>query len=259
MRQALEVYYDGKNFSGSQRQPDKRTVEGELLKSLQRLKITVKDFKSAGRTDKGVSALGNVFAFSSHSPIIPSAVNSILPEDIRVLAEKEVDDNFNPRYEAHTKTYKYFLYDKGYSTSKIRKATKVLEGQHSFHNFAKLEGRDPIRNIKNIEIKKADGFLVFTISGESFLWQMVRRMVNALKLVGDDLMDLEDISRLLDPEHTHVILPLPPENLVLWRVDYPFEFEHDDYSVKWLRKNILKRQIELKRESLINELLLEEL
>ena len=259
MRWALKVYYDGRNFFGSQRQPDKRTVEGELLKSLSTFEINVEDFKCACRTDRGVSALGNVFTLTTNSKIIPSAINSTLPEDIRLLAAREADDNFNPRYEALGKTYRYFLYDEGYSISKIKKAAKAFKGQHSFHNFAKLEGRNPVRSIKKIEIKKAAGFFIFTISGESFLWQMIRRMVNALKMVGDELMTLEDIDRLLDPEHQNMILPLPPENLVLWRVDYPFEFEHDDYSVKRLKKEILKRQIEMKRKSLINELMLGEI
>jgi tRNA pseudouridine38-40 synthase len=259
VRWALKVYYDGRNFFGSQRQPDKRTVEGELLKSLSTFEINVEDFKCACRTDRGVSALGNVFALTTNSKIIPSAINSTLPKDIRLLAAREADDNFNPRYEALGKTYRYFLYDEGYSISKIKKAAKVFKGQHSFHNFAKLEGRNPVRSIKKIEIKKAAGFFIFTISGESFLWQMIRRMVNVLKMVGNELMAPEDINRLLDPEHNNLIYPLPAENLVLWEVDYPFEFEHDDYSVKRLRKDILKRQIEMKRKSLINELMLGEI
>ncbi len=73
MRWAIKVYYDGRNFFGSQRQPDKPTVEGELLKSFEALKIDVKGFVGACRTDRGVSALGNVFALSSNSSIIPSA------------------------------------------------------------------------------------------------------------------------------------------------------------------------------------------
>lgn len=259
MRWALKVYYDGRDFFGSQRQPDKRTAEGELLESLRRLNIEVKDFKSACRTDRGVSALGNVFAMSSNSKVIPSAINSALPKDIRVLGTKEVNDNFNPRFEAGRKTYKYFLYDTGYSLPKMKEAAKGFLGTHSFHNFAKLEGRNPTRNIKRIKIKKTRGFLVITITGESFLYQMVRRMVNALKMAGDGLIPPEDIKRRLDPKQNKLVYPLPAENLVLWGVDYPFEFEHDDYSVKSLKKDILRRQIEMKRKILLNELLLGEI
>ena len=259
MRQALKVYYDGKNFFGSQRQPDKRTVEGELLGALRKLKIGVKDFKCAGRTDRGASALGNVFALTCDLKPIPGAINSKLSADIRVLAAREVDDKFDPRYEASGRTYKYFLYDGGYSISRIKKAAKAFRGEHSFHNFAILEGRSPSRNIKNIEVKKASGFFVFTISGESFLWQMVRRMVNALKMAGDGQVAPEDIERLLSPEYRSKIPPLPPDNLVLWEVEYPFEFENEARSVKRLREDILKRQTEAKRDALIDELLLGEL
>lgn len=258
MRQALKVYYDGKNFFGSQRQPDKRTVEGELLKVLRKLKIGVKDFKCACRTERGVSALGNVFASTCDLKPIPGAINSKLPRDIRVLAAREVDDKFNPRYRALGRTYKYFLYDEGYSISRIKKAAKAFKGEHSFHNFAILEGRNPIRNIRDIEVKKANSFFIFTILGESFLWQMIRRMASVFKMAGDGQMTLGDIERLLSLEYQNKIPPSPPENLVLWAVEYPFEFEHEGYSAKKLRKDILKRQMEAKREALISELLLEE-
>jgi tRNA pseudouridine38-40 synthase len=259
VRWALKVFYDGGNFFGSQRQPDKRTVEGELLKSLNKLNIDVKDFKSACRTDRGVSAIGNVFALTSNSRVIPSAINSPLPDDIKILGAGKVDSNFNPRYEALAKTYKYFLYDEGYKLSKMKKASEAFIGEHNFHNFAKLEGRNPIRSIKNIEIEKTADFFIFTISGKSFLYQMVRRMVSALKTVGDGLMAPREIKKLLDKEHDNIIYPLPPENLVLWKVEYPFEIEHDKYSVKRLKKDILKRQIEMKRKTLINELMLGEI
>jgi tRNA pseudouridine38-40 synthase len=259
VRRALKVYYDGRNFFGSARQPDRRTVEGEFLESLRSLEVKVKDFKSACRTDRGVSALGNVFALNSDSKLIPGAINSTLPRDIRVLGAREVNDNFNPRYEARAKTYRYFLHDEGYSVDKMKIAAKAFLGEHSFHNFAKPENRSPQRKIKNIDVEKARDFFVFTITGESFLWQMVRRIANVLKMVGDELMPPEEIKRLLDPDHDNIIYPLPAENLLLWKIDYPFEIEHDEYSVKNLKKDILKRQIEMKRDSLINELTLEEL
>lgn len=259
MRWALKVYYDGRDFFGSQRQPDKRTVEGELLESLGKLNIDVSDFKSACRTDRGVSAIGNVFALTSNSKVIPSAINSTLPDDIKILGAGKVGSNFNPRYEVHGKTYKYFLYDEGYKLSKMKKASEAFLGEHNFHNFAKLEGRNPIRSIKNIEIEKTADFFVFTISGKSFLYQMVRRMVSALKTVGDGLISPEEIKRRLDPKQNKRVYPLPAENLVLWRVDYPFEFEHDAYSIKSLKKDILKRQIEMKRKVLLGELLLGEI
>lgn len=259
MRQALKVFYDGKNFFGSQRQPDKRTVEGELLSSLKKLKINLKDFKGACRTDRGVSSLGNVYAVSSDIKVILGAINSKLPEDIRVLAAKKVDEDFNPRHDALGKTYKYFLFDEGYSYNRLKKAAGIFKGKLSFHNFSISDGRNPVRIIKSINVKKEEGFFVFTIIGESFLWQMIRRLMGAVKMAGEGKMDLEDIERLLDPQMENKISSLSPENLVLWEVEYPFEFTHDDHSAEMLKKDILKKRIEAKRESLISRLLIEEL
>jgi tRNA pseudouridine38-40 synthase len=258
VRVALKVYYDGRDFFGSQRQPDKRTAEGEFLESLGKLNIDVSDFKASCRTDRGVSALGNVFALSSNSRIIPSAINSTLPDDMKVLGARKVDYNFNPRYEALGKTYKYFLFDEGYKLGKMKEACEAFVGEHNFHNFAKLEGRNPIRSIRSIEIEKIGDFFVFTISGKSFLYQMVRRMASALKTVGGGLMRPAEIKKLLDQKHDNIIYPLPPENLVLWKVEYPFEIAHDKYSVKGLKKEILKVKIAAKRRALLSELLLGE-
>ena len=112
-RYAIKVCYEGRGFSGSQRQPALRTVEGEFLSALDGLKINYTDFKAAGRTDRGVSALGNVFALTTESGLIsPRIINSELPLDIRVLAVKTVVSGFNPRF-AVERVYKYFLPDGG--------------------------------------------------------------------------------------------------------------------------------------------------
>lgn len=85
-RYALKVYYDGSNFFGSQRQPNQRTVEGELLSAFKKLGAKIEKFQSAGRTDKGVSAFGNVFAVTTQFELKARALNSFLPGDVRVLA-----------------------------------------------------------------------------------------------------------------------------------------------------------------------------
>ncbi|MFQ5801090.1 MAG: tRNA pseudouridine(38-40) synthase TruA [Candidatus Hydrothermarchaeales archaeon] len=238
MRYALKVYYDGIGFSGSQRQPEKRTVEGEFLAALERLGIDHKGFKTAGRTDKGVSALGNVFALSTYSKLIkPRILNSVLPKDIKVLAAQEVEGGFNPRH-AKERRYRYFLLNEGYDLATMKKAAKVFIGQRSFHNFSSTDYRSPIRKINYIDVEKKDEALVLTFSGESFLWQMVRRIVTALKMAGRGELSIQELESYFDPDHRKKVPPSNAENLVLWDVRYNFPFKHEEYSLKKLKKEL---------------------
>jgi len=244
MRLALKVYYDGRGFHGSQIQPDRRTVEGELLKALNKLGAEVRNFQGAARTDRGVSALGNVYAFDTEKSLLPRAVNSFLPADIRVIAALEVHAGFNPRYDARLKVYKYFLHDEGYDLGKMRRAAKLFEGVHSFHNFCRLErDRSPVRRLKKIIIEKQGDVVVLTFAGESFLWQMVRRLVTALRRAGKEEVSLEELRESLEVSCSRKFPPSPLEALVLWEVRYDFEFQVEDYSRKKLRREIHGRLI----------------
>ncbi|MFQ6137103.1 MAG: tRNA pseudouridine(38-40) synthase TruA [Candidatus Hydrothermarchaeales archaeon] len=233
MRYALKIYYDGRGFHGSQIQPDVRTVEGEFFGALKELKIEFDDFRSAGRTDRGVSAIGNVFAMTTDSKIVePRILNSKLPHDLRILAVREVEDNFDPRKEALERVYRYFLFDEGYDLRKMKRAIKSFEGEHDFHNFAVLEGRNPVRRLNKIGLDRDGEITILTFFGESFLWQMVRRIVTALKMVGRGELQIGEIERYFDPNFEKKVPPSNPENLVLWEVRYDFEFEEEGYSIE---------------------------
>lgn len=241
MRLALKVYYDGRGFCGSQVQPDKRTVEGELLKALGNFGIGVKNFQGAARTDRGVSALGNVYAFDAERKLLPRALNSFLPGDLRVLAVAEVGAGFNPRRDALEKVYKYFLYDRGYDLEGIRRAARLFEGEHSFHSFCKLEkGRSPVRVLREIEVAEHGDVIVLTFRGRSFLWQMVRRLVTALRGAGEGRVSLGELRECLRGSCGRRFPPSPPELLVLWSVGYAFEFKDEGYSRKRLKKEVLR-------------------
>lgn len=251
MRYALKVYYDGKGFSGSQIQPGRRTVEGELLGALKKLDPGAKNFKSAGRTDRGVSALGNVFAITTKAELRARAVNSFLPGDIRVLAIREVGKDFHPRYEAIERVYKYFLFDEGYDRERLEEAAGIFKGEHSFHNFCILEKRNPVRRIKDIGVEKVGGFFILSFYGESFLWQQVRRLVTAFKMIGKGDLTIEEAERYLDPEVKEKMPPAGAEGLVLWDVRYPFDFEYEDYTLRRFQKEIFRRWREQERRALI--------
>jgi tRNA pseudouridine38-40 synthase len=253
-RYALKIFYDGRGFSGSQRQPRERTVEGEFISALNRLKIKFSDFKTAGRTDKWVSSLGNVFAFTARSNLIkPRILNTELPRDLKVLSAHPVKADFNPRH-AKSRIYKYFLQDLDYDLKRMKKAKEVFKGRKSFHNFSSTDYRSPIRKIDQVDITKKGEILIITISGESFLWQMVRRMANALKMIGKEEISSEDLERLLEPGCKKKLPPLDPENLVLWDVIYNFEFTTEEYTKKRLKKEFIERLWRLKAdESIFSE------
>jgi tRNA pseudouridine38-40 synthase len=247
----LKIFYRGEGFSGSQRQPDERTVEGEFINALDSLRIDFSDFKAAGRTDRGVSALGNVFALTTDSELIsPRIINSELPGDIRVLAAQRVATAFNPRH-ALERVYKYFLADVGYDTGEMKRAAMEFVGEKSFHNFSQADDRNTIRKIKKIDIEKQGDVIVLTISGESFLWQMVRRMTTALKMAGRGEISATDLRELLNIETEKNIPPSAPENLVLWDVRYDFEFDYEDYSRKRLESELKKMLLEFRIQEAI--------
>ncbi|MFH1773720.1 MAG: tRNA pseudouridine(38-40) synthase TruA [Methanobacteriota archaeon] len=253
LRYALKVYYDGSNFTGSQVQPNQRTVEGELLNAFKKLGARIEKFQSAGRTDKGVSAFGNVFAVTTDFKLKARALNNFLPDDIRVLAVREVPKDFNPRYEAIKRIYKYFLFDDGYDIKKIRQTAKLFEGEHSFHNFCILEGRNPVRKIKKITVRKLGDFLVLTFYAESFLWQMIRRVVTALKMAGRSEISIEELKKYFEPACKNKFKPSEPKQLILWNVKYNFDFEHEDYSLRKFKREILKMQREFKTKVAMGE------
>ncbi|RLF61090.1 MAG: tRNA pseudouridine(38-40) synthase TruA [Thermoplasmata archaeon] len=239
-RYALKVFYNGKNFYGSQIQPNVRTVEGELRKALGKF-CEFYDFKGAARTDRGVSALGNVFALTTEFKLQPRIINAHLPEDIFVLGLREVNLDFNPMKEAKERIYKYFLVDDEYDLDKIKKASKIIEGKHSFHNFT-ISNENPIRTINYIEVEKKNGIIILTFSGKSFLWQMVRRLTTALKLVGKGELTIKDLKNLFKKEINKKIKASEPEFLILWDIKYDFKFKCENFSLNRFIEH-LKREI----------------
>lgn len=245
-RFALKVYYDGRGFAGSQRQPGERTVEGELLTAFDKMGLIHRDFQGAGRTDKGVSALGNVFTITTPDTPIPSAINSNLPREIVVLASEEVHEDFKPRKEALERSYRYFLASLDLDVDLVKEAAAIFVGTHSFHNYSKTDGeRTTIRTIKKIDIKERDGFLVITITGESFVWQQVRRMVQALKEVGLGEVSRSDIERSLELYVHDKFRPAPADGLILLEVRYDFEFTDEMYSRNRLLKVLRERKMDI--------------
>lgn len=248
MRIALKIAYDGSKFYGFQRQPGLKTVEGEIIRVLQKLNLIESpekaNFKGASRTDKGVSAFGNVVAFNTENLKLaqPRILNHHL-RDVWVLGIAQVPDDFHPRFWAKSKIYRYYLVNEGFDVEAMRECAKLFVGTHDFSAFAKLEKfKDPIREVSRLEIIPRGEVIVIEIEGKSFLWEMVRRIVSALKLCGLGVIGVEDIRRMLEGKMDKKLPPAPPENLFLWEIKYDkVSFQVDEYSIKKIREEFFER------------------
>lgn len=229
VRIALRISYLGQRFSGSQQQPDLRTVEGVLIDACIRLGL-FEDFRSAGfvsagRTDAGVSARGQVVAFTTPYPErIVSSLNRMLPYDCQATGWAEVPNDFNPRYSAASRRYRYLFAEEGLDLHLMEEAASCFVGLHDFRRIARVEaGRDPIRRVLSARIFTEDDLIVFEVTGESFLWNMVRGMATLLLAAGAGVIPPDRISTLLTEEGDR-IPAAPPDPLILWDVDCGLTF-----------------------------------
>ncbi len=229
MRIALRISYLGRRFSGSQQQPDTRTVEGVLIETCLRLGL-FEDFRSAGfvsagRTDAGVSARKQMVAFTTPYPErAVSSLNRMLPYDCQATGWAEVPESFNPRYQAKSRTYRYLFPEEGLDLQLMEEAASRFVGLHDFRRIARVEeGRDPMRRILSAGIFRDEDLIVFEVSGKSFLWNMVRGMATLLCAAGAGVIPPERISTLLTEEGDR-IPAAPPDPLVLWDVDCGLTF-----------------------------------
>lgn len=244
MKVALKIGYEGTHFSGSQIQPDKRTVEGELLKALLETGV-IQDMEAArlassGRTDAGVHSISQVVTFLTDNPrmALPRVLNSKLPRDVWAWAYAEVPDDFDARRYAVRRKYRYILNADEYDISKMRDAAKLFIGEHNFSNFAKKDRNNPrstVRKIERLDIRSQGPVIKIDIVANAYLWNMIRKIVSALTLVGNGTRDIEWITRMLDPEnYEEGIEPAPAYGLVFLDVQYDPEPEWviDNYAVK---------------------------
>ncbi|MGM7703693.1 tRNA pseudouridine(38-40) synthase TruA [Pseudalkalibacillus sp. Hm43] len=236
--------YDGTAFSGYQVQPDQRTVQGTLDKVLQQMhKGEAVKTTASGRTDTGVHAVGQVFHFDTPLTIAPDAwkraLNTLLPDDIRLVSMKEVEPEFHARFDVVAKEYRYrilrsedgdvfkrhhtyhFPYE--IDVERMREAALFLLGEHDFTSFcsAKTEVVDKVRIVHRLEIKETDDELVVSIEGNGFLYNMVRIIVGTLLEIGSCKKSPEDVPEMLAAKDRDVAgKTAPGHGLYLWKVRY---------------------------------------
>ncbi len=248
MRVALKFAYNGKNFYGYARQPKLKTVEDKIIKTLTENKLIINPeesvFRSASRTDKGVSSLGSVIAFNTN--FLPSEILNSLNKDnkeILYYGYKNVDDDFYPRY-ANYRQYRYYLDIIKLNYEKIIKVLSFFTGEHDFSNFARIEkDKNPVRIIDNILVRKSNKFLIIDFFAKNFLWNQVRRIISAVKKLGmGKITQNEIINALKYPKERYDFGVAPAAPLILKDIFYDFEFEIDKnylYQIKLFEKEIL--------------------
>ena len=232
MRYALKFGYDGTVFKGYARQPDKRTVEGDIMYALRGLKI-LKDgdgFNPGSRTDRNVSAAGNIIVIDTDKDprgIIPE-LNSEL-KDIVFHGIVQVDEDFNPRH-AVQRWYRYYMLDNGrYNENILLQNSNVFLGEHDFKNLSKTDHREnvTVMAIDSIDICKQDGFIIFDIRARRFLWQMIRRLIACLLEMHDGNVEMAEVLSSLSEGGKRVnVNPMDPGGLILMDIVYRVEFEH---------------------------------
>ena len=248
----MKIFYvgDSEKVEGFQRQIGKKTIEGDLLEAFRKAgllgNLETAAYSAAGRTDRGVHALGQVVAISTTEKLIVPAINTHLPENIIIWGSKVVNELFHPRYDALSRHYCYYTH---YSKENLRlmlEGARLLEGIHDFKLFSKNSPSvSTIREIYQIGIELREPFLIFHVIANSFLWQMVRRIVYSLLKIGRADWILQDLQDLLNgtPKPNIFTTPNPTTEsgaLILWDIEYPFQFQPDIKSLDKVKERLEK-------------------
>ncbi len=250
MKYRATIAYDGTDFAGFQRQVSGRTVQAELEQALQRVLDQPTPVVGAGRTDAGVHATGQVIAFRANwrhdETSLLRALNAALPGDVAVRTISVCDEDFHPRYDALSRTYEYTTYvdpvrqplKRRYALQLLRTpdvermnaAAQIIIGEHDFAAFGSApSGREratTVRRVLRAQWCAEEDTLRFTIEANAFLFQMVRRIVHALLLVGDGRWSPEMLRALLESRDPQRLKGLaPPQGLCLVKVTYQEQHE----------------------------------
>lgn len=248
-RVMLIVAYDGTDYCGWQVQNNGDTIEGELNKALSSLlkeEITV---IGASRTDSGVHALGNVAVFDTEARMpaekMAYALNSRLPEDIRVQRSFQVADDFHPRKTSCIKTYEYRILNREFElpgerlnshffrkkldVAKMREACLPFLGEHDFKSFCSIhtQAETTVRTIYSLDVIREGDMIRIRVTGNGFLYNMVRILAGTLINVGFGVTDPAEIPGMIEARDRQAAGPTAPaKGLTLIKMEYP---EHPEF------------------------------
>lgn len=239
----LTVAYDGTDYCGWQVQPNGMTVEEILNRELSALTGEEVKVIGASRTDAGVHAEGNVAVFDTETGIpaerIAYALNCRLPEDIVAVKSEEVPGDWHPRYQCSVKTYEYRILNREMpdpvcrrstvhvsyplNLGDMRTAAGYLKGEHDFKSFCSphTEVKDTVRTVHSLEVEKEGDIITVRISGNGFLYNMVRIIVGTLINVGRGACPPEKVKEILEArDRRKAAATAPAKGLVLKYIRY---------------------------------------
>jgi tRNA pseudouridine38-40 synthase len=239
----LVVEYDGTAFSGWQKQPGLRTVQGSLEDAIREMTGETVFVRGAGRTDAGVHAAGQVASFPLEAQIPPGGLlrglNSILPEDVAVVDVADADPAFDARFSARGKVYRYLVWNHLVRSPRrarttwhvrapldmaaIREAAAAAVGEHDFRAFraSDCERRTTRRIVRRLDVSRQGPEVSLEVEATAFLKNMVRILVGTLIDVGRGRLTADTIARMLETgDRAAGGVTAPPQGLTLIRIIY---------------------------------------
>lgn len=232
-----------KNSIGWQKQPNKLNIQGEIERAIYNITKEEVNLIGSGRTDAGVHALGQVANFKTNSEIpiekLPLAINSQLKNSIVIKEAEEVDERFHSRYNAKHKTYRYIINNSKCGTAiyrnleysypfkldaeKMKQASKYFEGEHDFKAFKSsgTSSKNSVRTIYKAIVKQEGEKIIIELTGNGFLYNMVRIISGTLLDVGLGKIRAEEIPEIIESkDRQRAGKTLPAHGLYLVEVKY---------------------------------------
>lgn len=232
-----------KIINGWQKQPGRLNIQGEIEKAIEELTNEKVELIASGRTDSGVHSLGQVANFKTNSNLeiekIPYAINSKLKKSIRIKKAEEVDEKFHARYNCKKKRYRYTINNseqgsaiyrnleyhvpKKLNISKMKNAIKYIEGEHDYTSFKSsgTSSKSSVRTIYKAEIIEDGEKIYIELTGNGFLYNMVRIIAGTLVEVGLGKIEPEEIKNIIEKKERILAgKTLPAHGLCLMEVQY---------------------------------------
>ena len=239
----LTIEYDGKDFNGWQKQPNKLNIQGTIEQAIKCVTGEDVELNASGRTDAGVHALGQVANFKTNSKIpiekFAIAINSRLKRAIVIKKAEEVDEKFHSRLNCKKKTYRYIINNseegsaiyrnlethipQKLDVSKMEQAVKYFEGEHDFKAFkaSGTSSKSSVRTIYEAKVYQKDEKIFIELTGNGFLYNMVRIIAGTLVDVGMGKIEPEEITQIINEgKRENAGKTLPPNGLYLLKVMY---------------------------------------
>ncbi|MBT3319174.1 MAG: tRNA pseudouridine(38-40) synthase TruA [Clostridia bacterium] len=232
MRIKLIIEYDGTNYVGWQRQTNGLSVQQVVEEAFEKASGSKAVLYSAGRTDAGVHARGQVAHLDTETSIPPEkisyAMNAQLPSDIRVVSSAAVSDEFHARYGAKAKTYVYTYINTQHpsaihrnttahirgdvDTSAMQQATKHIVGTHDFASFCASGGEvdTTVRTVYSLDVTRDEPFIKIEVTGSGFLYNMVRIIAGTLLDVGRGKLSVSAVKDIIAAKDRSMASPTAP-------------------------------------------------